>query len=248
MIIPRPTDAVHKAWLYRVLTAIADESDLTSLLKFKGGTCAAMLGYLDRFSIDLDFDASVLSRSAVQHTRESFAFVFRELGLSVKQQSKVGIQFFCQYEARARQRNTIKIEVQYPAPTSNVYHPSYFSEIDRTLVSQTVETMFANKLVAVLDRWEKNHSIAGRDIYDIHHFFLQGYRYLPTVIEERRQQSLPDFFQSLIDFVEKKISDQQLQQDLNTLLPYDRFRRVHGTLKQETLMLLRDEFSRLDPK
>ena len=40
---------------------------------------------------------------------------------------------------------------------------------------QTIETMFANKLVSVLDRFEKHHSIAGRDLYDIHQFFLQGF-------------------------------------------------------------------------
>ncbi len=49
-------DNIHKAWLYRVLEGIASDKYLPSVLYFKGGTCASMLGWLDRFSVDLDFD------------------------------------------------------------------------------------------------------------------------------------------------------------------------------------------------
>ena len=56
MILPSPKDALHRGQMYRVLTAIADSSFLSRSLIFKGGTCAAMQGCLDRFSVDLDFD------------------------------------------------------------------------------------------------------------------------------------------------------------------------------------------------
>lgn len=56
MLLPDSKQAIHKAWLYRLLAAIYDNQTLSGLLYFKGGTCAAMLGWLDRFSIDLDFD------------------------------------------------------------------------------------------------------------------------------------------------------------------------------------------------
>lgn len=51
MILPQPKDAVHKVWLYRILAGIFDSAFLADVLAFKGGTCAAMLGYLDRFSV-----------------------------------------------------------------------------------------------------------------------------------------------------------------------------------------------------
>ena len=41
---------------YRLLSAIYDNQILAGSLYFKGGTCVAMQGLLDRFSIDLDFD------------------------------------------------------------------------------------------------------------------------------------------------------------------------------------------------
>ena len=56
MLIPRREDAIHKAWLLRLLTAICEQPTLSQNLGFKGGTCAAMRGFLNRFSIDLDFD------------------------------------------------------------------------------------------------------------------------------------------------------------------------------------------------
>ncbi|HIP71371.1 MAG TPA: hypothetical protein EYH05_08260, partial [Anaerolineae bacterium] len=48
--------AKHRIQLTRLLTEILDDPYLAASLYFKGGTCAAMLGYLDRFSVDLDFD------------------------------------------------------------------------------------------------------------------------------------------------------------------------------------------------
>jgi predicted nucleotidyltransferase component of viral defense system len=62
MIYIRPEDTIHKSHLNRLL--IEDYRPALSVAKpcFKGGTCAAMLGYLDRFSVDLDFDMSAKRR------------------------------------------------------------------------------------------------------------------------------------------------------------------------------------------
>jgi len=48
--------AYHKAQLYRLLIRLLDDPEIASNIFFKGGTCSAMLGFLDRFSVDLDFD------------------------------------------------------------------------------------------------------------------------------------------------------------------------------------------------
>lgn len=245
MILPKPEDAVHKAWLYRLLIRLADDNKLMAVLHFKGGTCASMLGYLDKFSVDLYFDAQNLTDSEITVVRSQLAQHLKDLGLSIKQQSKVGIQYICKYEALGRMRSTIKLEINFPAPQANEYAPVYFSEIDRTLSAQTKETMFSNKMVAILDRWERHGSIAGRDLYDVHHFFMRGYGYLESVIVERRATSAADFFEELIQFIQTHISQTILQQDLNSLLPYAQFKRLAPTLKQETLVFLQDELSRL---
>ncbi len=244
MILPNPKDAVHKAWMYRTLSAIADHQALASVLSFKGGTCAAMLGILDRCSIDLDFDYTGL-KSELRELRKELESVWKDLGLEIKDKSKIGIQYFLKYPALKDQRNTLKIDATFPVPKSNEYQTIRFTEIDRIFTCQTKETMFANKLVALIDRFEKTGGIAGRDLYDIHHFFLQGFRYNESVIEERRKTAVIRFFKHLEKFIEKKITMTVIDQDLNSLLLRDRFQKIRKILKQETLMLVRDEIGRL---
>jgi predicted nucleotidyltransferase component of viral defense system len=244
MILPQSKDALHKAWLYRVLSAIYDEKVLADNLCFKGGTCAAMLGYLDRFSIDLDFDF-IGDEQSLSDTQKHLEKIFHHLGLKIKDQSKKVPQYFLRYPAKDGMRNTLKADVTFPPPKANVYEPKEFSDIRRVIRCQTIETMFANKLVALIDRYEKNGSIAGRDLYDIHHFFLQGYQYNPGVIEERRRKSVKDALLEIRQFIERYITETVINQDLNILLAPDAFQKIRKNLKFETLMFLEDEIKRL---
>jgi hypothetical protein len=104
--------------------------------------------------------------------------------------------------------------------------------------------MFAHKLVAVLDRFEKTGGIAGRDIYDIHHFFMNGFDYNSEVIAERTKMLVRDYLVKLTDFIEKKVTDKIISEDLSTLLPYAEFTKIRKVLKREVLTLLKDEISR----
>lgn len=244
MILPNLKEVKHKAWLYRLLAVMYDNRVLASALYFKGGTCAAMRGLLDRFSIDLDFDY-VAGQAEIGAVRKSMEKTFKALGLTVKEKSQRTPQYFLKYPAGAEERNTIKIDATRPPPRSNKYEAVELKEIDRIITCQTVETMFANKLVALIDRYERNNSIAGRDIYDIHHFFMNGFSYDQEVIKERRDTEVKVFFIELKEFVEAKITQTIIEQDINTLLPYDKFKKIRQFLKKETLMFLDDEIKRL---
>jgi len=105
--------------------------------------------------------------------------------------------------------------------------------------------MVANKLVAPLDRFEKKGSIAGRDIFDIHSFLLQGFSYNKNVIIERRNQNVHDFFDRLINFIDKRITMKVIDQDLNPLLPIKKYRKIRKNLKNETILLLKIERDKL---
>lgn len=243
MLVPRPQDAVHKAWLFRLLTEILDNLKLSQALAFKGGTCAAMLDYLDRFSVDLDFDLRDISQK--KFLRKELHDIFGKLGLQVKNESKNALQFFLKYEAPDNYRNTLKLDVNDRISKADDYLPAKLSDIDRTAMVQTVETMFANKLVAVIERFEKTGGVAGRDIYDVHHFFMQGYRYKPEIIKERRGTSAKIFFEELIKFVTTNVTATVLSQDLNPLLSPVKFNRIRKTLKTEVMVFLNDELKRL---
>jgi len=243
MIVPRREDAYHKMQLYRLLTAIIDNEKISTQICFKGGTCAAMLGFLDRFSVDLDFD--LLEKADKKTLRQYFYQLFTNLGLQVKNESKKTIQFLLRYKTDPNQRNTIKLDAVDQGFKANIYRPQYLPEIDRFMNCQTIETMFANKLVAIMDRFEKNKSIAGRDLYDIHYFFLKGCSYETAIIEERRKIEVNKYLKELSEFIKKHITQTVINQDLNTILPPDKFNQIRKTLKNETLMLLQDELKRV---
>lgn len=236
MLLPRASDAVHKAWLYRLLTGIADDSFLVAALRFKGGTCAAMQGFVDRFSVDLDFDLieSEKKTEVCVHLEK----IFGKLGLAVKDKSAKVPQYFLKYPNKGEERNTIELDVVFPPPKSNEYEAVRFEEIDRIIYCQTLETMFANKLVAVLDRYQRHGSIAARDLFDIHTFLLAGRSYRREVIEERTGKSAEEYIADLKVFIEKCVTQTHIDQDLNTLLSADRFKKVRGVIKREVLMFL----------
>lgn len=244
MITLNSQDSIHKAWLYRVLIAIVDNNNLKDLY-FKGGTCAAMAGFLDRFSVDLDFDY-VGNLDNLPKVKSELKKIFLDLGLETKDESSKVPQFFLKYPTKnISSRNTLKIDITFPAPKANIYEPVQLTDIGRVVVCQNISTMFANKLVAVTDRFERNNSIAGRDIYDIHHFFLNGYKYNSELITQRTGLSVIDYFKKLHAFIDLHITETLLSQDLNALIPYERFNRYRKILKSETLMFLNDEIKRL---
>jgi predicted nucleotidyltransferase component of viral defense system len=244
LILPQSKDAIHKAWLYRLLLALTNEKYLSEKLYFKGGTCAAMLGYLDRFSVDLDFDF-MGKKDDLSEARIILEKLFQKLGLEIKDQSKNTLQYFLKYPAPEGLRNTLKVDMSFPPPLANRYEAKEIIDIQRVLRCQTKETMFANKLVALIDRYERNGSIAGRDVYDIHHFFLQGYAYNKAVIEERRKKDIRNALKEIADFIDVSITETIINQDLNFLLPQETFQKIRKSLKIETLLFLRDEIQRL---
>lgn len=240
MILPSKKDAIHRAWLYRILSAIYDNQFLAATLYFKGGTAAAIRGFLDRFSVDLDFDF-IGDDKDIPKARKELEKIFKKLGLEIKDQSKIIPQYFLKYPNKAGERNTIKIDATTFKIKANKYEQVRLTDIDRIATCQSIETMFANKLVALIDRYEQNGVIAGRDLYDIHYFFMAGYEYDKDVIKERRGVEVKIFLSKLISFIEKKVTNTVIDQDLNMLLNPEKFKQIRKILKKEILMFLKNE-------
>ena len=242
MIEIRPEDAVHKSYLNRLLIEIIDRPVLAHHLAFKGGSCAAMLGYLDRFSVDLDFD--VIGNADESILRQEFLQVFMHLDLTVTRELKKGLFFQLRYPSEPGSRNTLKVSASNLQVKANQYKVAYISEIDRMCNCQTIDTMFANKLVAVTERYNLHHSIAGRDIYDIHYFFVHGYSYHAPIIIERTGFEVKVYFKKLSDFIKRHVNQTVINEDLNTLLPPKRFQQVRKILIPETLSFLEREIGK----
>ncbi len=239
MILPHPKDTIHKVWLLRILSSIADDSYLVQHLRLKGGTYAALRGIVQRFSVDLDFD--LLNVKEIPTVRKHLVIIFRKLGLKVDDQSRRVPQYFLKYHNIPNERNTLRLDITCPPPRNNEYEPIRILEIDRILYGQTIPTLFANKLVALIDRWEKHGTFASRDVYDIHSLFFQGLRYKPEIIEERTKLTVQKFFQKLKTFITKNFNQTIIDQDLNTLLPLNEFQKIRKILKSEVLFFLSAE-------
>ncbi len=243
MILPKREDAIHKMQLYRLLTSLIDAPEISQNVIFKGGTCATMLGYLDRFSIDLDFDLRIEANKKI--IEASLKKILSSADLEIKEKSKGELFYLLKYQAGKGQRNTIKLSMMPHLSQFDEIKPCYLSEIDRYAVCQAIETMFSHKLVALIDRFEKHNMIAGRDLYDIHHYFMTGYGYHKEIIVNRTGKTPLQYFVKLIKFLESHISDSVIGEDLNFLLPPDKFFRIRKVLKGETLMFICDEIRRL---
>jgi len=243
MITPKPSDAKHKVQLIRLLTALVDDVYISRMSHFKGGTCAAMLGYLNRFSVDLDFDSE---KQADKHKMEkNIATIITQLRLEIKNKSATTLFYTLKYPSTGGERNTLKVSFMGEEMEGNIYEKKYIPEIDRFISCQTIETMFANKLIVLTNRYKKNKSIAVRDVYDIHHFFEQGYKYNPEIITLRTEKSAKEYLKEVIHFIEDKITEKDITNDLSFLLEFKHFQALRKTLKQETIILVEDEIKRL---
>lgn len=245
MLLPCKQDVIHKAWLLRLLTAICEDSLLSKKFGFKGGTCAAMRGFLNRFSVDLDFDM-LAKENEMPDIRTALEKIFVDLGLEIKDKSTKVPQYFLKYPTNdSAERNTIKLDISFPAPKANDYEMVRLIEIDRVMQCQTLDTLVANKLISLIARYERTGKLAGRDVFDVHHFLFNGYPYKKEVILVQREESLQVFFKELIDFVEKQVTNTLIDQDLNHLLPNSEFQKIRKVLKQETINLLNAELALL---
>jgi len=227
-----------------LLIEIIDRPVLAHNLAFKGGTCAAMLGYLDRFSVDLDFD--VLKNADEATLRQEFRQVFDYLGMKITGELDKVLFFQLRYPNAPGKRNTIKVSANSLIVKANQYQVQDLAEIDRLANCQTVETMFANKLVAITDRHKLHQAIAGRDIYDIHYFFVHGHSYNAPIIQERTGLEPRAYLKQLADFIKKHVTQTIINEDLNTLLPSRQFQQIQKILIPETLSLLEREQKRLE--
>lgn len=244
MITPRSCDARHKIQQLRLLTALIDDPYLAQLIVFKGGTCATLLGYLDRFSVDLDFD--IVENADKKKINKLIMDCASSLGLTIQKKSARTLFYVFKYKSKPGERNSLKLSLISGKTDYNLYEKKYIADIDRFVNCETVETMFAHKLVALTDRYKKNKTVAFRDIYDIHHFFEKGYFYIPEIIKFRTGKNIIDYLQEVVQFIEKKVSEKQITEEMNFLLPKDKFEVIRKRLKQETIMLVRDEIKRLE--
>ncbi len=236
MMLPKSSDAPHKVQMYRLLTAILKDTELANVLVFKGGTCAVLRGWLDRFSVDLDFD--LIDKDQIAHLRDRLHRHFETLQFVIKDESKHHLQFFLKYEAPQLNRNTLKLEINDDVSPYNKSEMSVLGELNMMAQTQTQSTMVTCKMVAALGRYKQHHTVAGRDFYDLHHFLSHGYEVDSAIVEERTGQSFQTYTYELIDFITTHVSDEVLYEDLNPLIEASSLKNAIRNVRGELVWLL----------
>jgi len=247
MITPTQQDAKHKYQMFRLLREILKNNTLSNRLMFKGGTYAALTGALDRFSVDLDFDLP--NNKKKEDLRILCHDIFKKLNFEIKDESKNHLQFFLKYESKEYERNTLKLEINDNPSPFNKYEKVNLKELNMYCNAHSIDTMFANKLVAAKARYDKNGKIAGRDFYDLHKFFIQSFSINKKVVENLTNKKYTEYLSELTRFIKDKVNSRNLIQDLNVLLNKQQIRSVEN-IKEELLTFLKDELKRntLPPK
>lgn len=242
MIVPNKKDIRHKNQIFLLLREILKDPFLSQHLMFKGGTYASLRGVLDRFSVDLDFDLP--NKEEKEKIRDICYNKFDKLKLSIKDESKNYLQFFLRYDAPDGERNTLKLEINDNVSKYNTYEKVLLEQVNMYCNGHTLDTMFANKLVACKDRFDNNGKIAGRDFYDIYKFFLEGLDINKEVIEDRMGMDYVEYLKSLIPFINLHLTEKVINQDLNPLMRQEDIDIVLPHIKNTIVIFLEDEIAR----
>lgn len=167
-------------------------------LALKGGTACYFLYGLDRFSTDLDFD--------IIHPEAKIDTILQEV---VKKYGELtaGQRLVLSY---GKNETNIKIDVNRKIWKANTYEMlSFFWAPIRI---QTKDTIFANKLVALLER------MANRDMYDVHFFFQQLFQVNEAVVEERTGKSLKEVLKLILEHLQRLPKEYKILDGLGEVL------------------------------
>src|SRR3989338_8944271 len=137
MIPVNQSDINHKVQLQRLLVSLVDDNFIPQNSYFKGGTCAEMSGFLDRFSVDLDFD---LKKGAdIKIFRSRLEKIAKKLNLVDNNKNTKSLFFTYKYKSLLNQRNTLKLSFfgneahSSEVVASNDYETRFLPEIDRAV-------------------------------------------------------------------------------------------------------------------
>ena len=172
----------HRLIMFQVLKDIFS-SEIWKCLAFKWWTSCYFLYGLDRFSTDLDFD---LVENIPDLDKKIIKIISKYW--QIKAKNKIILSFW-------ENLTNIKIDVNRKIWKANKY--DYVDFFWTMIKVQNKETIFANKLVALLERF------INRDIYDVYFFFKNFFDINEKVIFERTWLSLNELFKKIIEKLDK---------------------------------------------
>ncbi|MCX6807759.1 MAG: nucleotidyl transferase AbiEii/AbiGii toxin family protein [Patescibacteria group bacterium] len=216
---------------------------ISSLIGFKGGTCAYFFYGLPRFSVDLDFDLLAIDEESQKIIFKKITSILSKYGqIKDKCIKKFTIFVLLSY---GEDDHNIKLEINTRKLITNLQN---FYEIKKYLgISILVakkDYLFASKLAALTSRNETT----ARDIYDIHYFAKNSWDINAEIIMARTNKIVPTYLADCILLIEK-MKDNKILQGLGELISSAKEKAwIKTRLKTDVIFMLKNYISVLKQK
>lgn len=228
----------HQLIMGRILRDIYSDTSISSLIGFKGGTCAYFFYGLSRFSVDLDFDLLTTDESMKKIVYEKIGNMLKNYGEVKDQFTKQNTIFFLLSYGDVDHNVKVEINVRILMPDIKE-HYELKEYLGISLLAGKKDYLFASKLVALTDR----KMLAMRDIYDIWFFAKNNWDINAEVIKTRTGKTIKEHIADCIPFIEA-VNDNEILHKLAELLPDEKAKVwVKAHLRAETVFLLKNYMS-----
>jgi len=224
----------HQLIMGQILKDIYTNVTISSLLGFKGGTCAYFFYNLPRFSMDLDFDLLVVNKENQKMVFEKIVSILSKYG-QIKDQYIKRFTVFALLSYGDDDYN-IKIEINVRKPIENIQdHYEIKKYLGISMFVAKKDYLFASKLVALTSR----SNIASRDIYDAWYFAKNGWGINNEVIKKRVNKTAEEQLSECILLIES-LPNEQILGGLGELLDQKEKNWAKNNLKTEAIFALKN--------
>lgn len=228
----------HQLIMGRVLRDIYTDVTISSLLGFKGGTCAYFFYNLPRFSVDLDFDLLVVNEENQKNVFEKIITILSKYG-KIKDKCIKRFTVFAVLSYGDDDHN-IKVEINVRKLVENIedhYEIKEYLGISAFVAKK--DYLFASKLSALTLRNET----AMRDIFDIYYFAKNNWDINAGVIKQRTGKNTKEYLADCVTFIEK-VKDKQILKGLGELVDNEKEKVwIRAHLKTDSIFMLRNYIS-----
>ena len=181
----------------QILRDIYSDTSISSLIGFKGGTCAYFFYGLTRFSVDLDFDLFSTDEATQKLVHEKIGSMLGKYGEVKDDYIKRNTIFFLLSYGDADHNVKVEVNVRILMPDIKE-HYEVKEYLGISMLAGKKDYLFASKLAALTTRSET----AMRDIYDVWFFGTNHWDINAKVIKARTGKTIKEYMADCIPVVE----------------------------------------------
>lgn len=224
----------HQLIMGQILKDIYSDTSISSLIGFKGGTCAYFFYGLTRFSVDLDFDLFSPNESTQKLVHEKINTILKKYGEVKDDYIKQNTIFFLLSYGDAD--HNVKVEVSVRILMHDIKEHYEIKEyLGISMLAGKKDYLFASKLAALTNR----KTLAMRDIYDIWFFAKNNWDINAEVVKARTGKTVKEHIADCIPIIEG-VKDNEILHGMGELLPSEKEKAwVKTHLRKDMIFLLK---------